>query len=410
MNPLRPLLSFVWKSKAGLQTCLEKIQTRSLPRPLCISDTRPLLAMVGGGVITIPRMTPKERAYATLEHREPDRVPLLEAWTSTIVIEKVLHRPFGGVCDFIYFYRTLEIDFVPVSSSGWQYRPVEQNVVMDEWGRKWQQKEGSLFGELGFYIDGTLKTPEKFDEFQFPSPLAPGRLDTFEAALKAVGDEYAVVGTLEEAIFEHAALQVGLRDFLSYMYKEPSFAHKVLKKHYEFSLELAKSFLDAGAEFILIGDDLADNHGPFMSPRLYKDFIHPYYKSLVQSLKKRGAKVIFHSDGNLIPIITDILDWGIDGLHPIQPGAMDILQFKRDYGDKIAIVGGVDVARLLPFGSEEDVVQAVVDVIKAVSPGGGYVLGSSNSLHSYVPDIDKYVRNVRTYIETAHKFGVYPIQ
>jgi len=356
------------------------------------------------------RMTPKERAYAALEHIEPDRVPLLEAWTATSVIEKVIERPFGGVNDLIDFYRTLEIDFVPVSSGGWQYTQVNENVVMDEWGRKWQQSKGSLFGELGFYIEGTLKTPEKFDEFQFPSPIAAGRLDAFEATLRALGDEYAVAGTIEEAIFEHAALQVGLRDFLFYMYREPAFAHRVLKRNYEFSLELGKSYLDAGAEFILIGDDLADNHGPFMSPKLYRDFVHPYYKSLVQSLKKKGARVIFHSDGNLIPIIDDILDWGIDGLHPIQPGAMDISQFKKGYGDRITIVGGVDVAKLLPFGTEEDVVRAVIDVIRAISPGGGHILGSSNSLHSYVPDIDKYLRNVRTYIETAHRFGVYPIR
>jgi uroporphyrinogen decarboxylase len=147
-----------------------------------------------------------------------------------------------------------------------------------------------------------------------------------------------------------------------------------------------------------------------MSPKLYREFIHPYYKNLVQSLKKRGTKVIFHSDGNIMPIINDILDWGIDGLHPIQPGVMDISQVKRDYGNRIAVVGGVDVAGLLPFGSEEDVERAVIDVIGHVSPGGGHILGSSNSLHSYVPDMDKYVKNILRYIETAHKFGTYPIR
>ncbi len=357
-------------------------------------------------------MSPKERAYVALEHKEPDRVPLFEAWMDTIVVERVINRPVKGVHDLIDFYKKLEIDFVAIPPGGWHFKRVG-DTFLDEWGIRWKAREGGIVGQFvgfGFYIEGLLKTPDKFDEFEFPDPLAPGRLDDFETASKAVGNQYAVTGVLELAVFERAALQVGLRDFLRYMYTDPSFVDKVLRKNYEYSVELGKALLDAGAEFILIGDDLADNHGPFMSPKLYRNFIHPHYKNLVHILKKRGAKVIFHSDGNLNPIIDDILDWGIDGLHPIQPGAMDIIQFKRDHGSRVAVVGGVDMAKLLPFGSEEDVERAVTDIISRVSPGGGHILASSNSLHSYVPDMDKYVKNILRYVDTAHKFGTYPIR
>ena len=106
-----------------------------------------------------------------------------------------------------------------------------------------------------------------------------------------------------------------------------------------------------------------------------------------------------------------ILDLGIDGLHPIQPEAgMDIAELKRTYGDRLSLVGGVDVAKLLPFASEDEVEKEVIDVIRKVSPGGGHVLASTNSLHSFVPDIDKFVKNVLRYVETAHKYGVYPIK
>jgi len=358
-------------------------------------------------------MTPKERVYTTLEHREPDRVPLFEAWMDQPVVEGVTNRPFKGVHDLIDFYKKLGIDFAAISPGGWNIKRVG-DAFLDEFGLKWQVREGQgivgQFAGFGFYIEGLLKTPEKFDEFEFPDPMAPGRLDDFVTASKAIGSDYAVAGALELAVFERGALQVGLRDFLRCMYTAPSFANRVLRKNYEYSLGLGKAFLDAGAEFILIGDDLADNHGPFMSPKLYREFIHPHYKNLVRSLKKRGARVIFHSDGNLIPIIDDILDWGIDGLHPIQPGAMDLVQFKRNYGSRITVVGGVDVAKLLPFGSEEDVERAVIDVIRQVSPGGGHILASSNSLHSYVPDMGKYVKNILRYVGTAHRFGTYPIR
>jgi uroporphyrinogen decarboxylase len=204
---------------------------------------------------------------------------------------------------------------------------------------------------------------------------------------------------------------IGLKELLLYMYKKPSFVKDVLKKNYEFSLEIGKAYLDAGAEIILIGDDIADKHGPFMTPKLYEEFVYPYSKSLVQALKKRGAKVILHTDGYIMPIIDYILDLGIDALHPLEPTAgMNIAEFKQKYGDTIAVVGGVDVATLLPFGSEEDVEKSIIEVIKKVSPGGGHILASTNSLHSYVPDINKFIRNIIRYVETAHKFGVYPIK
>lgn len=359
-------------------------------------------------------MTPKERAHTTLERREPDRVPIFEAWMASIIIEKVLGRPFEGIHDIIDFHKKLEIDFVPIdfgSPRGWEPQFLDEKVFMDEWGRKWQYQEGSLWNVFGFYVDGTIKTPEKYDEFEFPDPLAPGRLDSFETALKKIGDEYAVMGVISQGVFERATTMVGLKDFIVYMYEKPSFAKEVLKRHYEFSLEIGKLFLDAGAEFILVGSDVADNHGPLIPPKMYEEFVHPLSKDLIQSLKKRGAKVIRHTDGNLKPIMNYILDMGADGLHPIQPEAgMDIIDFKKEYGDRISVVGGVDVAGLLPFASEEEVEKTLKYIIKNVSPGGGHVLASTNSLHSFVPDIDVFVRNVQKYIDTAHRYGSYPIQ
>jgi len=258
------------------------------------------------------------------------------------------------------------------------------------------------------YVDGTIKTPEAFHEFEFPEADAPGRMDAFETASKSIGDEYAVTGTLDEGIFQRAALMTGLKEFLISLYEKPGFARELLRKHYEFVLEVGKQFLDAGAEFILVGDDIADNHGPLLSPRLYEEFVYPHHKALVQSLKKRGAKVIWDTDGNVMPILHYLLDMGIDVLHPIEPTAgMNIVELQRKYRNRLCVVGGVDVVKLLPFGSHEDVEKAVVNLIKEASTGGGLIIGSSNSLHTFVPDVDKFVSNVLKYVQTAHKYGVY---
>jgi uroporphyrinogen decarboxylase len=359
-------------------------------------------------------MTPKERAHVVLEHKEPDRIPLLEAWMSDSIIEKILHRPYKGILDTVDFYRKLEIDFACISFGpprGWEKKFLDEKMFLDEWGRKWEYaKDGKASLVLGMYADGTIKTPEQFDEYEFPNADAPGRMDAFETSIKMIGNDYAVTGTIDEGIFQRAALMTGLKEFLIYIYEKPSFARELLKKHYEFALEIGKQYLDAGAEFILVGDDIADNHGPFLPPKLYEEFVYPYHKALVQSLKRRGSKVIWDTDGNVMPILRYLLDMGIDGLHPIEPTAgMNIVELQRKYRDRLCLAGGVDVVKLLPFGSEEDVEKTVVNLIKDASSGGGLILGSSNSLHTFVPDVDKFVRNVIKYVETAHKFGCYRV-
>ena len=362
-------------------------------------------------------MTPKERARVVLEHKEPDRIPLLEAWMSDQIIEKVLHRPYKGILDTLDFYKKLEIDFACISfgtPKGWEKKFLNEKIFLDEWGRKWEYAKDTKAGAgsgivLGMYADGTIKTPEAFEEYEFPDADAPGRMDALMTALKTIGDEYAVTGTIDEGIFQRAALMTGVKEFLMSLYQKPSFARELLKRHYEFALEIGKQFLDAGAEFILVGDDIADNHGPLLAPKLYEEFVYPHHKALVQGLKKRGAKVIWDTDGNIMPILQYLLDMGIDGLHPIEPTAgMNIVELQRKYRDRLCVVGGVDVVKLLPFGSEEDVEKAVVKLIREASSGGGLILGSSNSLHTFVPDVDRFVRNVVKYVQIAHRFGEYP--
>ena len=333
---------------------------------------------------------------------------------SDAIVEKILHHPYKGILDTIDFYRKLEIDFACISfgpPSGWEKKILDEKMFLDEWGRKWEYtREGKASLVLGMYADGTIKTPEKFQEFEFPDPNAAGRMDGFVTAFKTAGDEYAVTGTIDEGVFQRAALMTGVKEFLMYLYEKPSFARELLKRHYEFALEIGKQFLDSGAEFILVGDDIADNHGPLLSPKLYEEFVYPYHKALVQSLKRRGARVIWDTDGNIMPILRFLLDMGIDGLHPIEPTAgMNIVELQRKYRDRICVAGGVDVVKLLPFGSEDDVEKEVIKLVKDAGSGGGLILGSSNSLHTYVPDVDKFVRNVVRYVESAHKFGVYPI-
>lgn len=112
-----------------------------------------------------------------------------------------------------------------------------------------------------------------------------------------------------------------------------------------------------------------------------------------------------HTDGNLWPIMDDIVDTGLDALDPLEPMAgMDIGKVKERYGDRIALAGNVDCGELLSRGTTEDVVEAVKETIAKASPGGGHILASSNSIHPAVKP-----ENYRAMVEAAKEFGQYPL-
>ncbi len=135
--------------------------------------------------------------------------------------------------------------------------------------------------------------------------------------------------------------------------------------------------------------DMGHKNGTMLSPETIREFFLPWHKRAVDAAHRHGKKIILHSCGNLAEIMPDIVACGFDGKHSyednIQPG---ILELHAEYGDRIALLGGIDVD-FLCRASEARIRQRVRDTIDAMAPDGGYCLGSGNSIPDYVP-IDKY--------------------
>jgi uroporphyrinogen decarboxylase len=104
------------------------------------------------------------------------------------------------------------------------------------------------------------------------------------------------------------------------------------------------------------------------------------------------------------PFLDDLLSLGIAGMHPFEKGAMDIRAIKRDYGDRICLLGNVDL-NLLGMGPPEDVDREVRELIRDVGPGGGYIVTSGNSLAAYLKP-----ENVIALSEAVQKYGRYPLE
>jgi uroporphyrinogen decarboxylase len=169
---------------------------------------------------------------------------------------------------------------------------------------------------------------------------------------------------------------------------------------------MAKEVAARGAQIVYTGDDVAATKGPLMSPRHFRKLFYPALCRVMRGYKELGLYVIKHTDGNLWPIMDMIVDSGIDCLDPIDPIAgMDLGEVKAKYGDRIALKGNVDCAELMTFGTPEETAEATKTALRKGMPGGGFIVSSSNSIHSGVKP-ENYVALLRT----LQEFGSYPMR
>jgi uroporphyrinogen decarboxylase len=143
---------------------------------------------------------------------------------------------------------------------------------------------------------------------------------------------------------------------------------------------------DFGCELMFIGGDIAGNDGPMVSPRIYREFILPEMRAQAGSLHKYGIFSFISSDGCLWPIIDDYLvHSGVDGMMEVQVTAgMDLDELKERFGDRISFTGSVDCQYTLTVGTPGDAADETRRAIDSLSPGGGHILCSSNSIHAGV--------------------------
>ena len=340
-------------------------------------------------------MNPRERFITALEQKQPDRVPIVE-WSISTKISKALCPQARDQTDF---EEAMEFDGV---SAAFQFDTVRQfpdGSYMDEWG--------VIFKPSAEMIDHPLRGPiqskNDLKHYEPPDPDAPQRLGKLPELVARFKGKRAIVFR-HRAAFMWSVFLRGFENLLMDFLLDPEFAHELMEKVLKMSLRVARNAIRAGADAIVIADDYAGNHGPFFSPAIAREFVIPRLQRMVDAIHEEGGKAIKHSDGNLWPILDPIVDTGIDALNPIEPLAgMDIGEVKKKYGARVCLIGNIDCGHLLPHGTTEEVEAAVKDCITRAAPAGGFIMSSSNSIHSSVNP-----QNYRTMIEAARKYGRYP--
>ncbi|MGC9348679.1 MAG: uroporphyrinogen decarboxylase family protein, partial [Anaerolineae bacterium] len=242
---------------------------------------------------------------------------------------------------------------------------------VDEWGRVWRD---------GVYVDGIVDTTTDLDRYSPPLDHAKLRYD--EDHVRQVRERYPdhclIFGT-HIGPFTAGYMAMGFERFFTRLFDDPEFAHRLLDARTAWCIAMYKEALRLGADVLVLGDDAGHSRGPMISTSMWRDFVLPYHRRIVAAL---DAPVIWHSDGNIVPLLSTAVEAGFAGIHGLDPIAgVDLGQVKRDFGRDLALIGNVDVRVLCR--DDLDVVRAEVDrcLAQGASGGaGGYMLASCNSI------------------------------
>jgi uroporphyrinogen decarboxylase len=204
----------------------------------------------------------------------------------------------------------------------------------------------------------------------------------------------------------------GLETFLMNLAVEPEFAEALLTRIAESCKTLMGHFLEALGEhvdIIKIGDDLGTEQSLLMSPAMYRRILKPIHADYIAFIKARtGAKVFFHTDGDVFDLLDDFVEIGVDILNPVQSGSGklgNLAEVKRRYGARLSFCGAIDTQHVLPNGTPEAVRAEVRRAIGTLGPGGGYLLAAVHTIMNEVPP-----ENVLAMVDAAVEFGKYPIR
>jgi len=187
------------------------------------------------------------------------------------------------------------------------------------------------------------------------------------------------------------------------MVLNPGLANNLLDIPYHYHLTAAKKLVAMGIDMIWTGDDIGGQDTMIISPKMWRKFFKSRMANFVSELKEinPNLKVAYHTDGNVLPVIPDLIEIGIDVLNPIQPASMDPVQVKEQYGDKLCFWGSVDEQNTLPFGSPKDVQTEVLQRLKTIGKDGGLILAPTHHVQLDTP-LENFWAMVNTIVETSY--------
>ena len=379
-------------------------------------------------------MTPRQRVDATLNHREPDRVPVTLGGSANHLTEQRYqllrdHFRFQDVPrrTLVGFYTTPDynplLDHLKTDFRFIHIRPPKGYICnqvgpgfqefTDEWGLKHRLVSG-YYDLAGAPLARDLSV-ESIEKFPWPDPYDPDRLAGLKEEVEFLfnNTDYAIAAhrPVYGNLWEMTRLMVGMENALLLTVTDTHLFDHLVGKLAEVLDGFYEAFLDVVGPYVQIvetADDYGTNVGPMFNPEVYRKYLKPRYRKTIEMIKRKApnAKVLLHCDGAIRKFMPDLIESGFEVLNPIEahlPG-MDPDGLKKDFGKDMTFQGGVDVKKVLTQGSIEDVRREVRLRIEQMGQGGGYILAPAHNFGNDIP-----LENMLAFFQAGQELGFYPL-
>jgi len=359
-------------------------------------------------------MKPRERVQVALHHERPDRCPMQISFTPEFadrlradmaIKGQQAHNPHGGGNTYV-LERSLGEDML-LTSVGWANSYYQDDKpYVDEWGVGWKiQPYETPFGR-GHYTEiasHPLEDVDAFSRYQPPDPNRPELYADSEQMIRDFKEDYWIVGVVATTVFETAWALRGLEQTMLDMVTDPDLTDALFDIPFKYHLTAAKKLVELGVDMIWAGDDVGAQHRMMISPRMWRQYLKPRLATFISELKaiNPNLKVAYHTDGNVEPIIPELIEIGLDVLNPLQPASMAPAALKRQYGKKLCYWGTLDEQHTLPFGTPEDVKNEVFNRLEHVGYDGGLILAPTHHVQLDTP-LENFWAMVDTIVDTSY--------
>jgi uroporphyrinogen decarboxylase len=387
-------------------------------------------------------MTSKERVWKAYRHQEADRVPVGEMHIMSPVSSEILGREAitgeGGWLKYTEmkmiqegrrkeFIERLSVDtrdvftksgldlicteLDPPDDGSFEFRDITENT----WTRletdtgAWAKFVYKPENDTAHEVDSTEKQDEEYDAIEahldamekrgFDIP--DSRFESTKYMAEHAKDMF-LMAKVPDLIPSYRSFYA---KFMEMMAVDEDLTQRLCDIYLKYGLAVVKKYKELGLDCVMIATDWAASNGPIFAPSLLRKYLIPQIQGICKYCHDNNMLVLKHTDGNIMQFAEDFFAMDIDGYQSVDPGAgMDIALVKQKYGHKVLLMGNVDCARTLPYGTTEEVIEETKSVMRKASKGGGHIVSSSNTI-----GFPTTKRNFFTMVETVHKFGSYPL-
>lgn len=382
-------------------------------------------------------MTSRQRVITALNHHQPDRVPIDLGGFQTGIHKKAYEDllDFLGLKEDIHILDAVQ-QLAKPSEVVLQRFHVDTRYVCSkgvegfDWTIKENQRSGRLWHDLTDEFGVVWSMPDDqpmymdishhpladasvddLKDYPFPNGGHPSRFEGLRQEVAQLRNDtpYAICTGIGGVVYEYCWYMRGLENWFMDMIQNPAFCEALLDRTLAYWMDYYTGFMkEIGdlVDVVMIGDDLAGQHGPLFQPDFYRTVVKPRQKKLVQHIKSlTNAKIWYHTCGGCAVYIPDLIDNGIDILNPIQTSAddMDPTMLKDRFGDRLTLWGGgIDSQHVLPFATPAEVKDHVRQNLEIFKPRGGYVFNNIHNIQAGVP-----AENIVAMYEAAYEYGFY---